>query len=103
MDNEVYVVYAEDNIPAFGVYSIQAMVFVPDENPDGFALVDNHYSSDMNFAKSDIRKEHHRKELLKLFPDGFEYVDVNDGCPLPTNHNRNDVIELLQKTRGYRG
>ena len=70
--------------------------FVPDENPDGFALVASHYSSNMDWAKSDIRNDGHQEELKNVFPDGFEYVDVND-VPLPTKHRRQDVINLLKR------
>lgn len=98
--NYVYVVYAEDSIPSAipstGIYSVCAMAFVPDENPDGFALVASHYSSNMDWAKSDIRNEGHQEELKNVFPDGFEYVDVND-VPLPTKHRRQDVIDLLKR------
>ncbi len=102
--NYVYVVYVEDSIPSaipsMGIYSVCAMAFVPDENPDGFALVASHYSSNMDWAKSDIHNDGHQEEIKNVFPDvfpnGFEYVDVND-VPLPTKHRRQDVIDLLKR------
>lgn len=54
------------------------MAFVEEENPDGFALADEHLSSNFGWAQKDIRRTSHMEVFAGLFPQGFDIVDVGE-------------------------
>lgn len=96
--DKVYVVYIEDCIPESSIYNVLAVAFIEDDNPDGFVVVATHCSSNIVWARKDIRTNGHKAELEKWLSDGFKFIDANN-IPIPTNHKKQDVISLLQQAR----
>lgn len=79
MKGKVYIVYIHKprtNPYPFG--ECYALAFVEDENPDGFALIDQHFSSNYGWAWQDIRHDSHMRVFAAQFPQGFDLVDVQE-------------------------
>ena len=79
MKGTVYLVYIhEPRTTPFRFDACYALAFVENENPDGFALIDHHLSSNYGWAWKDIRRDSHMREFAEIFPQGFDLVDVKE-------------------------
>lgn len=79
MKGTIYLVYIhEPRTTPFQFGTCYAMAFVENENPDGFALIDQHFSSNYGWAWQDIRRNSHMSRFAEIFPQGFDLVDVKE-------------------------
>lgn len=60
-------------------HDCMALAHIKDESAvTGFRLVDDHVSSNVEFAKHDIRSMGHEKDYQRMFPQGYEVVDLDE-------------------------
>lgn len=93
MKGTVYIVYIhEPRTTPFQFGTCYALAFIEEENPDGFALVDQHLSSNYGWAWKDIRRDSHMRGFVEIFPHGFDLVDVKEF----THEDHDAVIAALK-------
>lgn len=79
MKSKVYLVYIHaPRTTPFQFGSCYVLAFIENENPDGFALIDQHLSSNYGWAWKDIRRDSHMRRFTEIFPQGFDLVDVKE-------------------------
>lgn len=97
--NRVYVVYV-DARTFMSPKGCEALAFVEDDNPDGFALLDQHWSSNWGWAWQDIRRPYRCEVFRRNFNGDYDIVDVNTSL---VQNDHDTVIAMLQKARTKEG
>lgn len=90
MKGKIYLVYIEYNTRYCG-----ASAFVYDKNQKAFNRISSHMSSNLAWATYDIRS--HDEDYRKVFPDGYEFIDVGVFKKSFGDIDYSDVMEALLK------
>ena len=90
MIGKIYLVYIERGEGYCG-----ASAFVYDKKLNAFNRISSHMSSDLAWATYDIRR--HDEDYRKVFPDGYEFVDVGVFRKSFRDIDYSDVMKALLK------
>lgn len=94
MKSKIYLVYIERGEGYCG-----ASAFVYDKNQKAFNRISSHMSSNLGWAELDIRR--HDEDYRKVFPDGYEFVDVGVFRKPFGYVDYSDVMDALSKAHDH--
>lgn len=90
MIGKIYLVYIERGEGYCGAYA-----FVYDKKLNDFNRISSHMSSTLAWAAYDIRR--HDEDYRKVFPDGYEFVDVGVFKKSFGDVDYSDVMDAISK------